>query len=120
MTELRLGELLTGARLFLLELAPEMSLLLYGLPRAFGVRPELFGDRGQPGFVVGADARANVPGRRVRRVVQAGEPGFILSPLLQQTLDDGGALGRSLRHPTPLAFARGAPRGARPHPASTH
>src|SRR5207245_8505163 len=89
--------LLRRAGFLLLELALQVTLFLYRLAGAFGVGLELLGDGREPRLVIGANPGPHVPRRRVRRVVQARDPGLVLAPLLQQLLDDDGALGRSPR-----------------------
>src|SRR5207302_1878518 len=90
-------------------LAPQVTLFLYRLAGAFGVGLELLGDGREPRLVIGANPGPHVPRRRVRRVVQARDPGFVLAPLFQQALDDDGALERSFRHAANLANNRPSP-----------
>src|SRR2546426_867086 len=100
------GELLRRTGFFLLELAAQVPFLLDSVAGAFGVSLELLRDRGEPRLVVGSHARPHVTRSRVRRVVEAREPGFVLAPLLQQALDDHGALGRPFGHATNLPTNR--------------
>src|SRR5207245_2670938 len=111
--QLCLRELLRRQGFLLLQLAPQVSLLLDRLAGALGVSLELLSPRGKPGLVIGADPRTHVPGTRVRRVVQAGDPGFVLTALLQQTLDDRGALGGAFGHSTNLSRPRPNPAAER-------
>src|SRR5213083_405508 len=94
-----------GERLLFLQLAAHIPLFLDRLPGALGVGLELLHHRHEPGLVVLAHARPHVPRGRVRRAVQARDPGFVLAPLLQQPLDDGCALRHALRHLAPVGGA---------------
>ena len=110
--QLSLGHLVRGQGFLLLELGPKLLLLIDRLTGALAVGLELLDHRGEPRFVVGADARAHMARRRVRRVIQAGDPGLVLAPLLQQALDHGRAFRRPLRHLAPVVRLLVAPRGA--------
>src|SRR3989442_10387901 len=100
-------ELLGDAGLLLLQLTTQVLLLVDRLARALGVGGELFGDRGEAGFVVGAHTGAHPLGGGVRGALQPRDPRLVLTPLLQQALDHGRAFRRPFRHPV-------APRGALP------
>ena len=92
---------LRRARFLFLLLQQHHATLRHHLAHRVHVRPQLFGDRPQPGLVIGAHATANRDGGGIPGGIESRDPGFELAPLIQQTLDGRGAFGRRLRHPTP-------------------
>ena len=90
--QLRLGQPLGGALLFFLKLEQKFLALCDQLPRRIGVRPQLFGDRFEPCFVIGTHAGADVLRRRVGGRADARKPRLVLTPFLQQPLNGGRAL----------------------------